>query len=517
MKTRFLLITILLVINICAFAQDKWVRKADFGGTGRYNAVAFSIGSKGYLGTGYSSVVWHKDFWEYDVINNVWTQKADFAGNNREQAVAFSINGKGYISTGIFSDDDGADYVYKDLWEYDPQINQWNQKKDFGGVARHDAVAFAVGGKGYVGTGTFHGFYNDFWEYDPIIDEWKRIADFGGTGRSMAVGFNVGNKGYVGTGGGSGGYYNDFWEYDPSVDLWSRKADVGGPDRQEAVGFSIDGKGYIGMGQGRLTNGFLRDIWQYNPTSNTWLQKTDLPDSGRSSAISFTINDTGYISTGYSYDYNTQRINYHKDLWFYKADQQSDTCISPLQLSVLKVTNTAALLSWSLPVDTTNGYRIRYISTSGKDVHRRTVNGSTNHVLIHGLLPGTTYKWQMKSFCATDTSAWITGPAFTTTISSSITANINNDLQTTTGLIKVIPNPNNGVFVLQMQLPGKRIPTSITLYNAEGKRAWQQDLGSINGYINYQVHIDTKLAAGVYTLRVERNDLQLTQKLIINK
>ena len=32
---------------------NTWTQKADFGGTGRNGAVGFSIGSKGYIGTGY--------------------------------------------------------------------------------------------------------------------------------------------------------------------------------------------------------------------------------------------------------------------------------------------------------------------------------------------------------------------------------------------------------------------------------------------------------------------------------
>ena len=42
----------------------------------------------------------HKDFWEYDPATNAWTQKADFGGTARLDAVGFSIGSKGYIGTG---------------------------------------------------------------------------------------------------------------------------------------------------------------------------------------------------------------------------------------------------------------------------------------------------------------------------------------------------------------------------------------------------------------------------------
>ena len=42
----------------------------------------------------------------------------------------------------------------------------WIQKADFGGIARFGATGFAIGSKGYLGTGNdFNNLYNDFWEY----------------------------------------------------------------------------------------------------------------------------------------------------------------------------------------------------------------------------------------------------------------------------------------------------------------------------------------------------------------
>ncbi len=46
-------------------AQDTWTQKADFGGTARFGATGFPIGSKGYLGTGNEYTNLDNDFWEY--------------------------------------------------------------------------------------------------------------------------------------------------------------------------------------------------------------------------------------------------------------------------------------------------------------------------------------------------------------------------------------------------------------------------------------------------------------------
>ncbi|MEZ5067506.1 MAG: kelch repeat-containing protein [Bacteroidia bacterium] len=50
----------------------------------RMFAAAFSIGSKGYIGTGSSSSGTLSDFWEYDAISDTWTQKSSFRGQRYE-------------------------------------------------------------------------------------------------------------------------------------------------------------------------------------------------------------------------------------------------------------------------------------------------------------------------------------------------------------------------------------------------------------------------------------------------
>ena len=89
-------------IHIVSFSQS-WTPKADFAGGGRYGAVGFSIGTKGYIGTGHDGTVYKQDFWEWDQATDTWTQKADFPATPRVNAVGFSIGTKGYIGTGVTS------------------------------------------------------------------------------------------------------------------------------------------------------------------------------------------------------------------------------------------------------------------------------------------------------------------------------------------------------------------------------------------------------------------------------
>src|SRR5215470_12831637 len=166
MKKLLLTSTILLCIK-ASYAQNTWTKKANFGGAAREYATGFTIGGKGYIGTGYDfNSGFHNDFWEYDPASNIWTQKADFRGGYRQLATGFSIGSKGYIGTGYDQGIDARAYKY-DFWEYDPSLNTWTQKADFGGNGRWAAVGFSIGSKGYIGTGSGNSavVMNDFWEY----------------------------------------------------------------------------------------------------------------------------------------------------------------------------------------------------------------------------------------------------------------------------------------------------------------------------------------------------------------
>jgi N-acetylneuraminic acid mutarotase len=308
-----------MAVNLAFATGDTWTQKADLGEMARRLAVGFSIGDKGYVGTGWmadKTIV--KDFWEYDPATNAWTQKADFGGGKRWGAVGFSVGNKGYIGTG-----NGSGRM-KDFWEYDPAANTWTRKADFGGVGRGGAVGFSIGNKGYIGTGQFANlgcYEKDFWEYDPPTDTWTRKADFGGDARWGTVGFSISNKGYIGTGRGDGYSYicrKDFWEYDPATDTWTRKADFGGIARFSATGFSIGNKGYIGTGT--ASEKMYKDFWEYDPATDTWTRKVDLKGTARRDAVGFSIGDKGYIGSGLFYTAPTYEYVYYKDFWEYKPN-----------------------------------------------------------------------------------------------------------------------------------------------------------------------------------------------------
>ncbi len=289
-----------LILSFYNLFAESWTQKADLPGGARSQSVSFSIGNKGYIGTGIAgrpthddSQVKYQDFWEWDPVTNVWTQKADFAGGIRYGAVGFSIGAKGYVGTGT-----GVDGASNDFWEWDQATNTWTQKANFGGAARYLASGFSIGTKGYIGVGLidYMTLDQDFWEWDQATDTWTQKADFAGVARGLAVAFSIGAKGYIGTGSEqNGNTFKDFWEWDQVTDTWIQKADFGGTARRLAAGFSIGTKGYIGTGN----DGTLKsDFWEWDQATNTWIQKADLGGAARQEATGFSIGDKGYIGMG---------------------------------------------------------------------------------------------------------------------------------------------------------------------------------------------------------------------------
>ena len=311
-KKITILFFIILTSNLTTAQIGVWNQKTNFGGFARARSISFSIGTKGYIGTGEngSDAI---DLWEYDQQNNTWTQKANVGNTGRSNGVGFSIGNKGYAGLGITLGQPKSDF-----WEYNPQNNTWIQKAFFPGTGKVSAVGFSIDSFGYIGTGSPTGQIGNetkqFWQYNPVNDSWIQKSDFGGIQRDRAVGFSINSKGYLGTGyrftGGSPISFGDFWEYNPTDNLWIQKATVPELQRSNAVGFSTISKGYIGMGYPNKT-----DFWQYNPNLNSWIQVSTFNGEGRLFPSAFSIGNKGYVGMGYSA--GTQGTIYYNDIWEY--------------------------------------------------------------------------------------------------------------------------------------------------------------------------------------------------------
>ena len=156
-----LLVGIMLLAIVCIagsctdedeYTQGQWMKEASYNGVYRAYASGFTIGNYGYLCGGFygANKDYLNDLWEYDMSRNSWTQCADMPVAGRKAAVGFAVNGKGYITTGSVKDGSSS-YCVADTWEYDPATDTWTRKDDFKGGVRDGALAFSIGGYGYVG------------------------------------------------------------------------------------------------------------------------------------------------------------------------------------------------------------------------------------------------------------------------------------------------------------------------------------------------------------------------------
>lgn len=244
--------------------QDDWDSEVSIGGINgsglnRGGAIGFSAAGQGFIGLGQGNTApFYSDLWGYDPETSVWTQKADFIGSPRRQAVAFTINDTVYVGTG--QDQNG---YTQDFYKYDAFNNIWSQISNFGGTARKGAVGFTMGAQGYVGTGDEGIYTNDFWQYQPSIDTWIEKASFPGTARTGSCGWGIFPTAFIACGyDNTFDYKKDVWEYNYFADVWTQRSNFMGPKRTNASAFVISGIAYLGLGY----NGeFLDDFYAYTP------------------------------------------------------------------------------------------------------------------------------------------------------------------------------------------------------------------------------------------------------------
>ncbi|MEO7047899.1 MAG: T9SS type A sorting domain-containing protein [Ferruginibacter sp.] len=491
------LIALFLFSGLTSFAQvDTWIQKADCGSLGRSYAVGFSIGSKGYIGTGSGYNSSAKDFWEYDPATNMWTQKADFGGSFRTFAVGFSIESKGYIGTGFAKQPNNNSPYVKDFWEYDPATNIWTQKADFGGSGRSFAVGFSIGSKGYIGLGEdFNISLNvkkDFWEYDPGTNMWTQRADFAGSTRTRAVGFSIGTKGYIGAGLDSAAMaLQDFWEYDSGTNLWNRRADFGETIGFEPIGFHIGTKGYV-----MTAHTYDAFFLEYDPRTNLWTRKGDYLGGRRYGAVGFNIGANGYIGTGdLSFNYG----NYTNDFWEYSTNN-----VLPVSLITFDIKKGMHVneLYWQTSGEiNVDHYLIEHSSDGLKFSGLDKVNAAGNNQLT-------------KNYSYTDQTPF-NGTNFYRlkmvdkdgTIAYSKIVAVKNDNSKT---LQIFPNPATNIVYIQAS--GENENALIQIFDLTGKKVKEQKI-FINGNISLSIDV-SNLQKSIYNLILKKGTKTEQQRFV---
>lgn len=284
--------------------ENVWTQIADFAGSGRHKALAFSLGESGYI-TGGEDAGSIEDFYQFGPDPGNWTLL--LSEGSQGNGTAFTIGNKAYVFDAMH------------LHEFDPDNGTWVGKTNFPGTPRYEVFAFGIGNRGYIGSGKYYDgttdvYLYDLWEFDPQdeitngtdingnpMGSWTQKADFQGAGRVFGEGFSITTYGYVCCGEDNSSEFYDLWEYDPfSTDngtdangnpmgAWSQKTDYPGPPGIGVVSFVIRNKAYIFKDN---------DLWQYNPVTDRWTKMADFPGQARYIPAGFAINNIGYVGTG---------------------------------------------------------------------------------------------------------------------------------------------------------------------------------------------------------------------------
>jgi len=387
---------LMLALCVEARSQNTWSPSASFAAGERERAVSFTIGGRGYVGTGIDSADnCKKDFWEYDPGTNSWTQKADFLGVARRDAVGFAIGSRGYIGTGITTSVAWLGTKKKDFWEYNPITNTWTAKENWPGnfgQGVYYASSFTSNTKGYIVCGKLGPSYysNELWEYDPVSDNWDQKDNFPGGTRYGGVAVSISGKGYYGCGSDENYYCKDWWEYDPQSENWTKKADFPGAPRFNAAGFTIEGRGFVGLG---TDGGYQKDFYEYNPASNSWQQKADYMGSARRSVVAFGIGGFGYVGTGNGFS-GIKRTMYRYKPYFLMVPEvgTEERIASTVSPNPVRSTTT---ISFTAP-DGYNEAICHVFDTSGKRVFNSEAPADETFVFNRNGLPAGIYIYEIQ-------------------------------------------------------------------------------------------------------------------------
>ena len=166
-----------------------------------FTGYMFAIANSLYVGD-------IQGFWRFNTENHQWTRAAN-APEWATRTTAVVVNGKGYVFGGLTATGGNGN---NQLWQYDPQTNQWLVKAPMPSEVRFNSVSFAYNNKIYIAGG-----YNtnsqstvptQLWEYDLSTDQWQQKPTLLAAPVMETGVYRLQNKFYMQVSGGT-------LEYDP--------------------------------------------------------------------------------------------------------------------------------------------------------------------------------------------------------------------------------------------------------------------------------------------------------------
>jgi hypothetical protein len=265
-----------------------WVRRVDLPIlSGRAVGTGFSIAGKGYFGFGTDGGGYYNDLYQYDTATNAWTQMASSPGPVLDLPICMVIGNMAYIGIGQTLSAT-ASSSSSQLWQYDPQNNNWTRKADIPDTLLDGAFGLGIGSVGYAGLSMGTLGTKGWWQYNPNNDAWTRKADYPGSEMQWGTGFAVNGKIYSGLGNvlGPGGN-NQWWQYDTATDAWTAKNSFPGNVPFFGAAFTLSGKGYVAGGS---------ECWQYDEAADSWTQMAFFDN--RIGGSAFVIGNKAFYTAG---------------------------------------------------------------------------------------------------------------------------------------------------------------------------------------------------------------------------
>jgi len=212
----------------------NWTEFTNFPGGPRSGSISFVVGSKAYIGGGYSAfdpTQNFNDFWSFDFNAKTWTQLSSLPFSTN--IFGFALGNKGYAIEYMDSEE-------SKLWAYNVLDDEWmeeNPSLDFN-------VYYATGFNGIEVNGFFYLFdlFLNLRQFNPANGQWQVISGVPNSdnyNNPVAFSFALNNSIYSGTRGG------ELWKLNPITQEWTDAGKYMGEMRYEGIGFSANGKGYV--------------------------------------------------------------------------------------------------------------------------------------------------------------------------------------------------------------------------------------------------------------------------------
>lgn len=327
-----------------------------------YESASFVLDGKVYFGTGKtikSPITYLQDFYVYDPIAHTVTKIAPYPGSGREYAVAFTVGGKGYVGLGW----DGTASL-QDMYAYDPASNSWSKIANFPSNNSATASGFNANGVGYVmeGSNSIYNFPSSkiLYQYSPDVDKWTPVNAYPGTARSEATFTSTTETVTYGGFGMSGGNSSllDFYAYDAAANTWTSKASPAFGEGiirwSDALSLTKDSKIYIAdvsfYRNGTSENPLRKYFMEYSPEADSWKQLADLP-TFNNEYYPFVIATDQDILAGYIYIPTNM-------LFIYRYESKIPNQPSSFTINQDKVNKDTFILNWKDNSDNELGFII---------------------------------------------------------------------------------------------------------------------------------------------------------------